>query len=1308
MRVSERLGTKIWASALIVALAWINAPTQTTAQVADNTTSAPADTVQKWLGNARDAMTSKNWELAEYYIQIADDLAQGQSVAEMPYTPEMARQELAMLRGDAASDDSTSAAPEPLPLDPTTADMTAAAKNAMLKARQNIAVGQIESAVQMVNYASGLNADWASIGDSPSTIQALIAKQNELSQMRAEGSNASYNGQAAAFLLQQASTLLAYGDYQTAEVLVKQASRFPVEFTPEIGNPDQMLALIEAAKAKSVQQASSATVETTTSPKAEVMKLLSMAQLAMDQGNWGRAKTLVNQAKEYQVPDSQFGPEEMRPWQMDLRIQQALNLQRSTAEAQAQLNNAANIRQTNFEEDAASMVVTAEYNPDADDTRNMQVSGSVAVKDSEEPVSNAEPMPTRGMQLYRSGLQAMDNADKERAREYFEMAWRYKDDMDAETRQAIQDHLSNLTVIQASHTQENAFNAPQEVQTPPAPRRIRDGQQAAFSELQSRVFRERATAERMLETSPRQALEKMTEIRSTIAQSELDQATRAPLLRIIDRDIDEMQRYMDQNLPEIMNDEANAENRAKVERLRQDRLDMETQIQKLVEDFNRLVDEQRWMEAEAVARQARDLDPNSEAVVLLTEKAQFLVRTMRNREIYRAKERGVWEALEDVDKDSIPLDGDAPYNFGNTEEYAKKAAQRLKRLGLGQYDSEMERRIWNLLRNEQVQGEYRGTLAEAVDQLSRQAGVNIIFDMVALGAENVQIDRTVDVPIRNPISLQSALNVILGSAGLVFVVEDEVIKVTSRAAQRSNVEPETYYVGDLVTPITNFDSNSQMNFMNPNQAYQGRAYGNQLTKAPLTVPQQQQPEYLSPVSLATNSVAAHRQAMGQNLPGGGFGQGGFGQGGLLGNGYGGGPTQYGAPGGQYNTVGPNRLGGITEADFDPLIDLIKSTIAPDDWDDTNGDGTIQPFVSNLSLIVSQTQEVQDQIQDLLKRLRELNDVQIVIEVRFIVLQDNFFERVGIDFDFRINDNSGLTGIIPDEVPRSTVIGRDPDIVNGVLNPTSDFDIGFRQDSFSSAVPQFGGFDLNTAANFGFAILSDIEVFFLIQASKGDLRSNIMQAPTVTMFNGQSATVTDGSQRPFVTSVTPVVGDFAVAHQPVITILPDGTSLNVQAVVSYDRRFVRMTLVPYFSQVTSVETFTFAGSTTTRRSSDSLLNDLLDTIDGGDGGDGGEDEGQDFETVNEGVTIQLPVLAQTSVSTVVSVPDGGTVLMGGIKRMAESRTERGVPFLSNLPYVNRLFKNVGIGRETSNLMMMVTPRIIIQEEEEINQVGPIGN
>ncbi len=42
---------------------------------------------------------------------------------------------------------------------------------------------------------------------------------------------------------------------------------------------------------------------------------------------------------------------------------------------------------------------------------------------------------------------------------------------------------------------------------------------------------------------------------------------------------------------------------------------------------------------------------------------------------------------------------------------------------------------------------------------------------------------------------------------------------------------------------------------------------------------------------------------------------------------------------------------------------------------------------------------------------------------------------------------------------------------------------------------------------------------------------------------------------------------------------------------------------------------------------------------------------------------------------------------------------GTPHLDKLPYINKASKGTGIGRETQSLIMMVTPRIIIQEEEE---------
>lgn len=273
-----------------------------------------------------------------------------------------------------------------------------------------------------------------------------------------------------------------------------------------------------------------------------------------------------------------------------------------------------------------------------------------------------------------------------------------------------------------------------------------------------------------------------------------------------------------------------------------------------------------------------------------------------------------------------------------------------------------------------------------------------------------------------------------------------------------------------------------------------------------------------------------------------------------------------------------------------------------------------------------------------------------------------------------------------------------------------FSIPFRQNSFGSAtVPSLPGLPdpATSAANFGFAILSDIEAYFLIQAAQGNTRSNVMQAPKVTLFNGQQAFVSDTRQRPFVTAVVPVVGDFSAAQQPVITVLNEGTAVNVQAVVSNDRRFVRLTLVPFFSQIGRVEQFQFEGSRSTKSKTSDEKSGTDVKVPGADGLVGltnGVASSGELELQSNGTTIQLPEFLFTTVTTTVSVPDGGTVLLGGIKRLREGRNEFGVPILSKIPYINRLFKNVGLARTTDSLMLMVTPRIIIQEEEEEKLLG----
>ncbi len=384
------------------------------------------------------------------------------------------------------------------------------------------------------------------------------------------------------------------------------------------------------------------------------------------------------------------------------------------------------------------------------------------------------------------------------------------------------------------------------------------------------------------------------------------------------------------------------------------------------------------------------------------------------------------------------------------------------------------------------------------------------------------------------------------------------------------------------------------------------------------------------------------------------------------------------------------MGGGQQADFDSLIDLITTTIAPTTWDEVGGPGSIAEFRTNLSLVISQTQEIHEQIADLLSQLRRLQDLQVTIEVRFITLNDNFFEQIGVDFNFNIeNLDKNQINVLGHPTSPGAVVGLNPPAGNPP-NFTSNLDIPFSQSSFTLATPQFG--QPTDVAHFGFAILSDIEAYFLVNASQGDRRSNVLQAPKVTLFNGQQAFVSDTSQTPFVISVIPVVGDFAAAQQPVIVVLSEGTFMTVQAVISNDRRFVRLTIVPFFSQIGNVQEFTFQGSNS---SSTSTSGSNATNGAGSDGASGSTTNASS----NNGITVQLPTFSFVTVTTTVSVPDGGTVLLGGVKRLSEGRNEFGVPILSKLPYINRLFKNVGIGRETQSLMMMVTPRIIIQEEEE---------
>ena len=964
--------------------------------------------------------------------------------------------------------------------------------------------------------------------------------------------------------------------------------------------------------------------------KQKSLQLLTQSRVAMQRGDVAAARRYAQQAHDLRVPDSAYLANEPIPWKVLLELDRA---QQQMAASQ---------------NPAPSEVVQAGFDNSFGQNNVAQVAAQISVNsdDFADPFVNDPPSPptetNNGLQLLKDGEEALKNQDHEQARGLFIQAWEYEGQLDPASRQRLQDHLQLMRV------KDRAL---------PEPERLTNGEQAIVRRFVSEISREQAAVERTLRQDPKGAWDRLKALHERVSDAEIPASARQTLTARIEKSLDSTEEYIRRNRVRIEQDEKNRAVIAQIDRDRQHRMDVEQKLAELVDEHNMLMNQQRYAEAMVVAKKASQLAPNRPIVETMTWKSRFAERLSVEMSIRDRTQQGVELALRQTSKAAIPYDERNLLEFpedGDVQYWEALSDRRRKRVeGQSRRLSETELQIQRALR-EKVRVSYSEVpLGQVLDGLGDLAGVSIYLDPNALQFEGITSNMPVSINLNQEIMLMSALNLILEPFGLTYVVQDEVLKITSREISNKKTEFRTYDVADLVVAIPNFPSSyddgmsgalrESFNAQRPLAMINGN-----ITSTPLAPPLSNNDQINKDVLTQMHSPGMMATSSGNSaIPG----------------------------------FGPGGMGGAAQADFDTLIELITATISPDSWEDVGGEGSIQGYPTNLSLVVSNTQDVHEQIADLLDQLRQLQDLQVTIEVRFITLNDNFFEQIGIDFDFDIDDNA--TELPDDDSGSSVTVGLDP---NG--NLTTDLDLQFQQNNFATARPAFGGFSPDAASTFGFAILSDIEAFFLIEAASGDSRTNVLQAPKVTLFNGQQATVSDQSQRPFVTSVTPVVGDFAAAQQPIILVLNEGTRLTVQAVVSPDRRFVRLTLVPFFSEIGNVETFQFEG----RRSSTTGTA----AVDPTDGTTTVQNDSEDFI---EGTTVQLPQFAFTSVSTTVSVPDGGTILLGGIKRLSEGRNERAVPMLGKIPYINRLFKNVGIGRTTQSLMMMVTPRIIIQEEEE---------
>lgn len=323
---------------------------------------------------------------------------------------------------------------------------------------------------------------------------------------------------------------------------------------------------------------------------------------------------------------------------------------------------------------------------------------------------------------------------------------------------------------------------------------------------------------------------------------------------------------------------------------------------------------------------------------------------------------------------------------------------------------------------------------------------------------------------------------------------------------------------------------------------------------------------------------------------------------------------------------------------DSLIKLITNTIRPQCWIDRGGSCTIDYYPLGMALVVSADPATHEQIDNLLQSLRKLQDQTVCLEIRVITAADGVFERLGYDLK-------------PDGLER---IGVD-----------------FRMAEDGKGVARHGPGNLRTV------FLNEAEVKRLLSAIQGDARTNVTHSPKITVANGQTAQLMMTEERTFVTGVEKVrVGDQEMPI-PKEESFPVGLTVTARPAVSADGRSVLVEMRTEWSSLCSPKPALVPVTTM-----------ITPVFEGGAQG----------RPIPFTQYIQQPSFNVQALHTKLHIPDGGTVLVGGLKRTREAEMECAHPVLARVPYVNRLFKTKAPGKEMETVVLMVTPRIVVCKEE----------
>ncbi|WP_372371251.1 hypothetical protein [Candidatus Uabimicrobium sp. HlEnr_7] len=625
--------------------------------------------------------------------------------------------------------------------------------------------------------------------------------------------------------------------------------------------------------------------------------------------------------------------------------------------------------------------------------------------------------------------------------------------------------------------------------------------------------------------------------------------------------------------------------------------------------------------AENICNQIMAIEPEN-------KEAQSLRRVVRetrheyiaglNRDRYSEE----WKTIfEQVDEASIPSTDILVYPSYETWKEIEKRGSKDNQSSLDQDDPDT-RAVKEVLENRAITMNFtEAPLPEVIDFLRTTTGLNIIIAPSVFTEFPEEEALKVEITVKE-LKLSSILNLILANNDLTYRVNNGVVIISTKTDATEKAVLDLYDVRDLTGKLTDFAG----------------------------------PE------LDLAEINPNEQSVGVQL--------------------------------QENDEAPESA--ITE---EQLTDLIKSNIDKKSWDEN--DRSID--ARGGTLIIRQSKPVHKKIRNLLEDLRTSTGILVTVEARFIDVTDDFLEDVGVDWrglgavavsglgefaEDDVNPENNNNVIAAGEVGVNDTIGAefrrlddfifdatagDQDGVIGTGSAAGFFGLTGDNVETKQRIENLFNQTLGDGATFRetgglslqLAYVDDIELQAILKAVRKKARSNVVNAPLLTLFNTQRGNVTIITQRSFIQDFDVEVATNAVIADPIIGTFQEGVVLDVRPTVSADRKYVTLELQP-----------TLAVNFDIRELQTELGNAAAGAV-----------------------TIQFPDIELTKIRTTVTIPDGGTLLIGGLAQSRRVDQMSGVPILSDLPLVSFLTSRKGQSTQKLQKLILIKAKIILPEEYE---------